>query len=295
MEYSEFTRMELKREEILREGVRRRLARCPAGYLQVRPHRSGLQYYHQLPGGERPRYLNRSQIPLRNELAYKRVLTEMAARLDRNIEALEAALSQWKPYDYTSAAAALPKSYEKAVTEVREEGVLERGSLNDRALCEGPGAGGLSADGQVIRGAWTDDQGRPVFRQSQNPYKPEHLIHSNTFGLLTRSKGESMWAEVIYAAGLPVLYEQRLVLRTHSGRMVERYPDFTFPFASPLYLEHKGKMQDEDYAQRDLRTTQLYHLNGIYPPKNLIITMDGPDGAFSSADMERLLRGYIMK
>lgn len=306
MEFLDFARKELERERDFLEQVSRRLEKCPPGYLQVKPHRDGQQFYHKIPGEPKPIYINSSQAALRNELACKRMLKETAARLKENIKGLESVIDVWRPFDYGAAAEALPKSYEQAFCRVEETGLWvpeQWGTLpggpgtpvDDRGLVLGPEAGGYNADGKLIVGNWTDEKGRPVFRPSQNPRNRDHLIHSTTFGLKTRSKGEAMLAELLYSMGLPVLYEQELILRNWYGRFESKYPDFTFPFLAPVYLEHKGMMQDRGYAERDLRTTQLYHYNGIYPPKNLIITMDGPDGAFSGADMERMIRGLLLR
>ena len=39
---------------------------------------------------------------------------------------------------------------------------------------------------------------------------------------------------------------------------------------------------------------QLYHRNGIYEPKNLIVTKDGPDGSFDVEAVKRLVYGVLL-
>ena len=39
---------------------------------------------------------------------------------------------------------------------------------------------------------------------------------------------------------------------------------------------------------------RLYHLNGIYPPKNLIILMEGPDGSFHADSILQTIEGVLV-
>ena len=39
---------------------------------------------------------------------------------------------------------------------------------------------------------------------------------------------------------------------------------------------------------------RLYHLNGIYEPKNLLVTMDGPDETFPADDVARIIQCVLL-
>ena len=46
-------------------------------------------------------------------------------------------------------------------------------------------------------------------------------------------------------------------------------------------------MNDPAYREVNYRKLTDYFLNGIYPPHNLFITMDGPDGELDIASVFR--------
>ena len=52
--------------------------------------------------------------------------------------------------------------------------------------------------------------------------------------------------------------------------------------------------QNDEYRQRDEETMRLYHLNGIYPPKNLLIFMDGPNGEFHADSILQTIQGILI-
>ena len=80
-------------------------------------------------------------------------------------------------------------------------------------------------------------------------------------------------------------YEKRLILYDENGRQRTVYTDFTIPLIMDyvMYWEHNGLLDDEVYLQRNIDKLRLYHLNGIYQPKNLIITADKPGGGIAFA------------
>lgn len=253
----------LQYEKKLLWQFRRRLVQCPPGYLQMRTCNGKNQYYHKLPDQKTPVYLNASHAWLVNELKYKRILQETVKRLEENITAKERAMQKIKPYDYAAIDKILPRTYRNADLPVTEDAL------------------------------WGIDREAPGFTQSENPFHREYLIHQTSFGLITRSKSEAMTAELIHAAGFFIHYEKKLVLRDENGTERTRYPDFTLPLATKWYWEVKGRYQDETYRKRDTETERLYHLNGIYEPKNLIVTKDGPDGSFHTEGVIRIIEGIL--
>ena len=255
----------LQYEKRLLQQFHTRLAQCPPGYLQMHRNHGKNQYYHKLPDEKRAIYLNEGHSWLVNELKYKRVLQEAIQRLELNIAAKEQALQKIKPYDYESIENILPKAYKGAELPVKD------------------------------RGMWRQGNGTSGFTQSENPFHREYLIHQTSFGLITRSKSEAMTAELLHAAGFFIHYEKKLILRDENDERKVRYPDFTLPIpeAQCWYWEVKGRFQEERYRERDTETERLYHLNGIYEPKNLIVTKDGPDGSFHAEAVIRIIEGIL--
>ena len=254
----------LQYERCLLQQFQFRLSQCPPGYLQRHRNHGRNQYYHKLPDQEKPVYLNADHNWLINELKYKRVLQEVVRRLEHNIAVKEQALRKLQPYDYVSIEKILPGAYKGAERPVKE------------------------------RNLWEGMQNGAGFTQSENPFKREYLIHQTSFGLITRSKSEAMTAELIHAAGIFIYYEKKLVLQDENGEKKVRYPDFTLPLPGETwYWEVKGRFQEERYRTRDTETERLYHLNGIYEPKNLIVTKDGPDGSFYTEGVIRIIEGIL--
>ena len=262
MDFMEITRRKIAEEKAMLRKMEDRLKKCPPGYLKCVHVHGHEQYYHILPGKARPVYINRKHAWLVNELKYKRILRESVKRLKQNILLEEKMVQGMKPWDYPAVSAQLPRTYQ---------------------LAEVPG------DGRQLKNG-------PRFTQSENPAYREYLTQHTTFGLITRTRGEAMYAEQLYSAGFTIFYEKELLLWDEEGRLHRRYPDFTIPLAGGFlyYLEHKGMVQNPKYRARDEETMRLYHLNGIYEPKNLLVTKDGPDETFPADDVARMIQCVLV-
>ncbi|MGN1412724.1 MAG: hypothetical protein ACI4WY_00605 [Anaerovoracaceae bacterium] len=277
MDFKEITERQMETERFLLQSFRERLEACPPGYLNCKSDSHGrLRYYHILPGDPKSYYLNRQMTPLIHELKYKRLLQEIIKRLEQNLKAREKYLKAYAPFDYASICKQLPKAYQNADIPYEDADLW--------TTLQGTSQQTLQPDGT------------PHFTQSENPYHRDQLIHKTTFGLLTRTKAEASVAELLYGSGLSFHYEKKLMLQDENGTPKIRYPDFTIPIAPWLdyYMEYDGMYQDETYRKRHEETLRLYHLNGIYPPKNLIILMEGPDGAFHADSILQTIEGVLV-
>ena len=262
MDYMEITRCKIEEERKILQRMEARLNQCPPGYLKCVHVHGKPQYYHVLPGQPRPIYINRKHASLVHELKYKRILKESVKRLRVNLLLEEKMIRGLKPWDYPTVNQQLPQTYQMAEPDW-ESGAVKNG----------------------LR-----------FTQSENPAFRQYLNQTTTFGLITRTRAEAMYAEQLYSAGFTIYYEKKLLLRDEKGNYHRRYPDFTVPLAHGMvyYLEHKGMFQDPKYRARDEETMRLYHLNGIYEPKNLLVTMDGPDETFPAEDIARMIQCVLM-
>lgn len=95
-------------------------------------------------------------------------------------------------------------------------------------------------------------------------------------GIPMRSKGECMWYDDIMFEGLPVRVEPELIIQGKSGQWHKLYPDFEFKCFSgdTILVEHFGKWDDEEYAERNKRKIQAYLDCGFVLGDNLIVTSD---------------------
>ena len=187
--------------------------------------------------------------------------------LEKNQALLETLLDNYQEYDPVRIMQTLPKTYQYAQEYCMKNGLLQPPSSS-----------------------------RIRFKGSEKPFSDQDLKHTTTFGLNVRSKGEALIAEVLYYyTELVFFYEKKLTLKDEFGRPVDVYPDFTIiqPQEDPVFWEHKGMMSDPEYMKMDQWKMNLYFQNGIYMPKNLIITCDGPDGSTDMQSFVKLINGYF--
>ena len=147
-----------------------------------------------------------------------------------------------------------------------------------------------------LESVFSDIHSAPQVRASQNLYKKDELIYLTSAGIYVRSKGEAIIIDVLWQHNIPFYYEKKLILFDEKGQKVVVYPDITIllPQRELLLWEHNGMLSNEEYRRRNNRKMELYFLNGFYPPKNLIVTADGPNGEFSIPDIYRIVDGLIL-
>ena len=137
---------------------------------------------------------------------------------------------------------------------------------------------------ETLRRAADPDKDDTPFPQSENTKDRKGLKHRTSFDLMVRSKNEMLIAEGVYASGLEFRYEKRLELVTENCDGYNTnplYPDFTIRLkdGSLMYWEHLGMMDKPEYQKDNYERMKMYLANGIYPPKNLILTFDGEEHA----------------
>ncbi|MBR6473450.1 MAG: hypothetical protein IKS99_07000 [Firmicutes bacterium] len=240
----------------------------PAAVLTYSLDKKGIERYYKCHKSNRKRtYIKRSESEELSKIAYGRLVREKIAALSSNISLLEKVIAEIRDHDQASLIAALPKSYRKA---------MEHVSPAEPAA-------------QVI--------------QSENPNYREDLVVEVSNGLMVRSKSEMSIAEELIRFGLEFRYEKALRLTklyvnrdgTAYSENVTVYPDFTIfmPDGTVIYWEHCGMFDKLDYRSANHNKFDLYFDNDIYPPKNLIITMDGPGKPYSSIAVRNIIRGLI--
>lgn len=107
-----------------------------------------------------------------------------------------------------------------------------------------------------------------------------------------RSKSELNIANALYRRKIPYKYECPLTLR--SGTI---YPDFTILNVrkrTVLYWEHRGMMDDHDYARNAVRRLKDYQQNQIYPGEQLIITEETSVSPLGTGEINAMIREYCL-
>lgn len=262
----EIVHKNMKKEQIFLYEAQQELKKLPQGTLQRRDKSYGPEYYTRKEGVEV--YIPKSQHSLVNDLKRRRVLETAESIAKGNIKAMERLLKEYEPLDFEKIERSLPQSY-RGLEQVRP-----KFAPGEKIFC--------GVKGQH-------------FTQSENPYMREKLVNSTYFGLKTRSKSEAILAETIYRSGFSVYYEKKIILYDEFGNKKTAYLDFVVPL-TPFYeigLEHNGLLDDDTYFQRNMEKLRLYHLNGIYQPKNLILTADKPGGGLDNEYIECLIQNYL--
>ena len=122
---------------------------------------------------------------------------------------------------------------------------------------------------------------------------PENLIVKATRGKYVRSKSEAIIDKLLFNAGIPFRYEDKLVLGDNTI-----YPDFTVRHprtAEYYYWEHFGLLDDPKYVSESVcRKIKLYSDNGIIPSVNMIFTFETKRHPLSIETVERIIREYFL-
>ncbi|MBO4474217.1 MAG: hypothetical protein J5750_04815 [Clostridiales bacterium] len=120
-------------------------------------------------------------------------------------------------------------------------------------------------------------------------YLEKEKIHETKKGEKVRSKSEVLFANMYFDMGIPYRYEQEIVLADGS----KKTPDFTLLDVKNkrlIYHEHFGRMDDDDYRERNLRKIDEYRRNGIFVGKNLLLTFEGKGAILNMREMQEMVR-----
>ncbi|MBQ4466822.1 MAG: hypothetical protein II918_01255 [Firmicutes bacterium] len=240
---------ELKYEEKELAEFQKKLKKYKVFNLTLSQDKRGfIRFYCHKPGQKKRKYIKKSDEDFLRSIAYGRFVQETIDVLEQNIKTIAKLLETVRDSNPQSITNALPIAYRRAIEMLK-----------------------ITKDNQVI--------------QSENPYKPEELVHEASNGLLVRSLGELIIANFLIQYNINFRYEKALKLKIKHVRKngtvweekVTKYPDFTIFLAdgNVIYWEHLGMFDNEDYRDTQYEKFKLYYDNDIYPSHNLIVTMDG--------------------
>ncbi len=107
-----------------------------------------------------------------------------------------------------------------------------------------------------------------------------------------RSKSELNIANALYKYGIPYKYE--CPLRLSNGKVI--FPDFTIldiKARKEVYWEHRGMMDDRQYATDSVMRIKTLMKNGVYLGKNLIITEETSTNPLGTDEIEMMIKKYF--
>ena len=213
--------------------------------------------------------------PLIENLTEKAILIKGKQIMAHNIRALEYMLKWFEPYDPLSVCAKLGKAYDSSADSIAK----------------------TFMDGDIDPAAWQ----RAPYKKSS--FHPEHLIFPTKGGEMVRSKSEAMIYDTLSTRSEIFRYEcdLHLIMCNSEGRSIGQRtvsPDFTILRKSDrriLIHEHLGKMDDEDYVNRNMQKIDDYIAAGYIPGENLIITWETASMPFTLSKAVAAIDSYLGK
>lgn len=126
---------------------------------------------------------------------------------------------------------------------------------------------------------------------SKNENYKDGLQTQTTLGFKVRSKSEALIATLLTKYNIPFRYEWKVTLDDKT-----LYPDFVIllPNGSYIIWEHFGSLYDNDYSYKQHFKLQTYTKAGFYLGDNLIVTSEGPFGAFNAEAVEKIIVRLIL-
>lgn len=276
---------ELEKEIFLEERILQRYdsAKYPEDILICKTRRGKPRFFIRKKNENKQLYIGQPDFKILKDMYQKQLNAEIAKVLKNNIYVMQKMVKRLYDYGVDSVAELLPAAY------IKLRDVLESDAINEG-----------SRDVMMTSDAWISKAaGKSSVVQSENSKDRKGLKHRTSFDLMVRSKNEMLIAEGIYASGLEFRYEKRLELVTENpdGYNTEPlYPDFTIKLSDGtlIYWEHLGMMDRPDYQRNNFEKMKKYLSNGIYPPKNLILTFDGDDMPFDNSATWRVIEGLLL-
>lgn len=254
-------RKDMRTQRHLLSTYRKALKELPAGRLSFKIMNGKIRYFQWDKKNQKQVYIRANNMILVQKLKYRRILEESIRTMEQNLRLQEKLLQKYKEYDPLSCQSRLGKAYQ----DLPEEFFHQPKNKIKQSGCH--------------------------YR-----YHPEQLIHVASFGMKFRSKSEAFIAELLHHAKIPFLYEEEIILTDENGEKHKYLPDFTIilPDGSHILWEHFGRMDLPDYRRKNFNKLAVYHYNGIYPPKNLIITMDSPNGGIDIDAIQDIITALLL-
>lgn len=255
---------ELKRNQSLIDWMDSFENPHPCHALEVKRNNGRLYYYlsQRVDGKKKRIYLGKGDSPKVRRVIAGRFRKERLRILEENNEVLTKALKEYQRDDRDAVYAHLPAVYATAGREF----------FIDKRYEE-------------LR-AWA----REEYEKNDLPFpEKEHYTCDHT---RVRSKGEVIWYDLLYAAGIPFRYDCVLYYYDDTGLKKRVCPDFMIKCydGTILIIEHLGYMS-EDWYSNDFGTKCKYYLKeGYVLGRNFFVTSDDMKGGTDACAIASLVR-----
>ncbi|MCR5251474.1 MAG: hypothetical protein K6E50_12795 [Lachnospiraceae bacterium] len=119
-------------------------------------------------------------------------------------------------------------------------------------------------------------------------------VYETKRGERVRSKSELNIANALAERGIPYKYECPLKLKNG----IKIHPDFTVLHVKErrqIYWEHRGMMDDKDYATKAVLRIKTYRKNGIFIGQDLIITEETSADPLGTNEIDAVITDHFGK
>ena len=256
--FAEELKARLAMLEAARVKALKLLENAPEGSLRICVRGKKIQYYRVTdPNKPHGVYIPNEKLELVRMLARKRYGEKLLRRINREEQVLE---------QYIRLIG------ESSPEELYDEMCKERQALVPPIL--------------LTEKAFAELWGKQPYKTSD--YLEKEKIYETKKGEKVRSKSEVLFANMYFDMGIPYRYEQEIILADGS----KKTPDFTLLDVKNkrlIYHEHFGRMDDDDYRERNLRKIDEYRRNGIFVGKNLLLTFEGKGAVLNMREMQEMV------
>lgn len=110
-------------------------------------------------------------------------------------------------------------------------------------------------------------------------------------GTRVRSKGEALWYNMLYYAGIPFRYDSPLTVIDEWGNEKTVYPDFLIQCynGSFIIIEHFGGLLKPSYSSKQITKIRDYLRSGYVLGDNFFVTSDDAEGGINTEMIARTI------
>ena len=228
---------------------------------KLRPRKKGNQYQYYIETKNSRKYLSKKNLEMAKKIAQYDYFRKLLPTLQKNKRALNFLILHYKPEQLTKVYKTIPQS---------------------RKLLVNP----VFIDDETYAAQWQARSYEPKKDQPEENFitiKKEHV----------RSKSEVIIANLLNAKQIPYHYEFPVVI--HQGLTL--HPDFLClnkRTRQEFYWEHCGLMSNSEYSENLVWRLSEYAKKGIFPGKNLILTMESQHSPLSVKDVEKIIDYFLV-
>ena len=250
---------------LVKESKEAELEKMPPGKIHISKTSHRIQYYLRNDSLERSgKYIHKSEISLIKKYLQKAYDEKVLKYVTEEIQSLKKLLTKSK-----NAVDRIQKIYSSFPDEVKE--LINPVDVSDEDYAK----------------SWQDEpyEGKPI---------PDYLPFLETKRKeRVRSKSELNIANALADNGIPYKYECPLQLS--NGTTI--FPDFTvldIKRRKVLYWEHRGMMDDKEYARNSVQRIKILMKEGIFIGEKLIITEETSTNPLGTDEIESVIKRFFL-